>query len=299
MDIKELTREMHTFVRSMGWYEPESKRPQTPRNLAISLNLEASEVLEHFQWRDGPVNSSELADELADVTLYLLQLASLSGIDLEKAVLNKLNKNYHRTWDEESIEQDKNVTVRQPESRKVTVFGGSQLRPGEPTYNEALRLGSLLGSAGYTVLTGGYIGSMEAVSRGAAEAGGHVIGVTCDEIEAWRNVKPNAWVREELRFPTIRERITALIENCDAALALPGGVGTLAEIAMMWNHLLTAAISPRPLIAIGSGWQQTLDQFYNSLGTYIPDKQRHWLTFAPDIDSAFRQLNEALSNGKV
>jgi uncharacterized protein (TIGR00730 family) len=299
MDIKELTREMHTFVRSMGWYEPESKRPQTPRNLAISLNLEASEVLEHFQWRDGPVNPSELADELADVTLYLLQLASLSGIDLEKAVLNKLNKNYHRTWDEESIEQDKNVTVRQPESRKVTVFGGSQLRPGEPTYNEAMKLGSLLGNAGYTVLTGGYIGSMEAVSRGAAEAGGHVIGVTCDEIEAWRNVKPNAWVREELRFPTIRERITALIENCDAALALPGGVGTLAEIAMMWNHLLTAAISPRPLIAIGSGWQQTLDQFYNSLGTYIPDKQRHWLTFAPDIDSAFRQLNEALSNGKV
>ncbi|OGO60729.1 MAG: nucleotide pyrophosphohydrolase [Chloroflexi bacterium RBG_19FT_COMBO_49_13] len=101
MDIQELTQEMHKFVRSMGWYEPNSKRPQTPRNLAISLNLEASEVLEHFQWNDKLVDKHELADELADVTLYLLQLASLSGIELEQAVLHKLEKNYKRTWDRE------------------------------------------------------------------------------------------------------------------------------------------------------------------------------------------------------
>jgi NTP pyrophosphatase (non-canonical NTP hydrolase) len=100
MDIKQLTQEMHKFVNAMGWYEPQSKRPQTPRNLAISLNLEAAEVLEHFQWDEELINPSELADELADVTLYLLQLASLSGIDLEQAVMNKLKKNYHRTWDE-------------------------------------------------------------------------------------------------------------------------------------------------------------------------------------------------------
>src|SRR4030066_446354 len=101
MDIQELTQEMHKFVRSMGWYEPNSKRPQPPRNLAISLNLEASEVLEHFQWNDKLVDKHELADELADVTLYLLQLASLSGIELEQAVLHKLEKNYKRTWDRE------------------------------------------------------------------------------------------------------------------------------------------------------------------------------------------------------
>ena len=93
MDIKELTERMHAFVRSKGWYEPDSKRPQTPRNLAISLSLEANEVLEHFQWRDELKEKDELASELADVALYLLQLASISGIDLEQAVLKKLENN--------------------------------------------------------------------------------------------------------------------------------------------------------------------------------------------------------------
>jgi NTP pyrophosphatase (non-canonical NTP hydrolase) len=99
MDIRQLTDEMHRFVRSQGWYESDSLRPQTLRNLAISLNLEASEVLEHFQWRENFENAPELADELADVALYLLQLASIAGIDLEAAILNKLERNYTRTWD--------------------------------------------------------------------------------------------------------------------------------------------------------------------------------------------------------
>ena len=99
MDIKELTNEMHRFVRAKGWYEPESSRPQSMRNLAISLVLEASEVLEHYQWHEEPENQSELASEFADVLLYLMQLASISGIDLEEAVLNKLKFNYKRNWD--------------------------------------------------------------------------------------------------------------------------------------------------------------------------------------------------------
>lgn len=90
---------MHDFVRSMGWYQADSLRPQTLRNLAVSLNLEASEVLEHFQWEDTLVDRDAFAGELADVALYLLQLASLSGIDLEKAILEKLKVNYQRTWD--------------------------------------------------------------------------------------------------------------------------------------------------------------------------------------------------------
>jgi NTP pyrophosphatase (non-canonical NTP hydrolase) len=91
---------MHDFVRAKGWYEPASPRPQTLRNLAISLNLEASEVLEHFQWREELNNSQELASELADVALYLLQIASLAGIDLEQAILDKLKVNYNRQWDQ-------------------------------------------------------------------------------------------------------------------------------------------------------------------------------------------------------
>ncbi len=100
MDIKDLTSRMHDFVRLKGWYEADSKRPQTPRNLAISLSLEANEVLEHFQWQENLKDRDELAGELADVTLYLLQLASISGIDLERAILEKLETNTSRTWDE-------------------------------------------------------------------------------------------------------------------------------------------------------------------------------------------------------
>jgi NTP pyrophosphatase (non-canonical NTP hydrolase) len=99
MTLAELIEAMHAFVRAKGWYEPESPRPQTLRNLAISLSLESAEVLEHFQWRDEPPDRAQLAQELADVALYLLQIASLSGIDLEQAILDKLKVNYGRTWD--------------------------------------------------------------------------------------------------------------------------------------------------------------------------------------------------------
>jgi NTP pyrophosphatase (non-canonical NTP hydrolase) len=105
MDIKELTEKMHNFVGSQGWYEPDSPRPQSLRNLAISLNLEAAEVLEHFQWQAQVENPQALADELADVALYLLQLASISGIDLEQAVLRKLEYNYQRKWNAESSQR--------------------------------------------------------------------------------------------------------------------------------------------------------------------------------------------------
>jgi NTP pyrophosphatase (non-canonical NTP hydrolase) len=102
MELKDLTEKMHAFVRSKGWYEPDSPRQQTPRNLAISLSLEANEVLEHFQWQGEFKDQDELASELADVALYLLQLASVSGIDLEQAVLKKLEVNASRLWDSES-----------------------------------------------------------------------------------------------------------------------------------------------------------------------------------------------------
>jgi len=100
MDIKQLTAEMHEFVSSKGWYQPGSARPQTPRNLAISLVLEAAEVLEHFQWGENSPDEPALRAELADVSLYLLQLASICGIDLEEAILAKLEQNYNRSWDQ-------------------------------------------------------------------------------------------------------------------------------------------------------------------------------------------------------
>jgi NTP pyrophosphatase (non-canonical NTP hydrolase) len=98
MDLKELEARMHAFVASKGWYAPDSPKEQSQRNLAISLVLEASEVLEHFQWRDESRDREALAAELADVALYLLQLASISGIDLEQAILDKLAENRGREW---------------------------------------------------------------------------------------------------------------------------------------------------------------------------------------------------------
>jgi hypothetical protein len=175
---------------------------------------------------------------------------------------------------------------------KVTVFGGANPKPDEPAYVEALLLGCLLAQSGHTVLTGGYIGTMEAASRGAAEAGGHVIGVTCAEIETWRGVHANPWVKEEWRFATLRERLFALIDNSQACLALGGGAGTLAEISITWNSLIVSALSPRPLILIGSFWQVAFDQIFASAGSYITPHDRQLLTFVSNVESAVELVNK-------
>lgn len=98
MDIQQLTDEMNRFVTAKGWYAPDSPYPQTPRNIATSIAVEAAEILEHFQFDDEARDRAALAGELADVALYLLQLAYLTGIDLEQAILDKLEQNYGRTW---------------------------------------------------------------------------------------------------------------------------------------------------------------------------------------------------------
>jgi hypothetical protein len=173
---------------------------------------------------------------------------------------------------------------------RISVFGGSQPKEGENAYQEAVELGKLLAQRGHTVLTGGYIGTMEAVSRGAHEAGGHVIGVTCEDIETWRKVSANAWVMEEIRKKTLVERLHALIHESDAALALPGGPGTLTEISLMWNLMIVESLHRRPLILIGDGWQSVFDQFFKGLDAYVPAYQREILRFAEDAQTAVKML---------
>ena len=169
---------------------------------------------------------------------------------------------------------------------KISVFGGSQPLEDSPAYEDARELGRLLAQKGHTVLTGGYIGTMEAVSRGAFEAGGHVIGVTCTEIERWRGVGANKWVKEEWKKETLIERLEALIHGCDAALALPGGPGTLTEIALMWNMIIIRALDQRPLILIGEGWRSAFAGLLHEMGPYCSPAQRDLLQFAPDITKA-------------
>ena len=178
-------------------------------------------------------------------------------------------------------------------SKRVAVYGGASPRPGERAYQEAEHLGCLLGAAGYTVLNGGYIGTMEAVSKGAAEAGGQVIGVTCKEIEKWRRVGVNPYVHHELCCQTLSERLDVLIHDCDAAIALPGGIGTLAEILYLWNHLIIQAVPPKPFILIGDSWKVILETLFIQCDGYIPAAQQGLLQMVPDADSAIRILLDA------
>ena len=126
----------------------------------------------------------------------------------------------------------------------ITVFGGAQPKEGSSGYEEARELGKLLAERGHAVLTGGYMGTMEAVSRGASEAGGHVIGVTCVDIEEWRKTSPNQWVKEERRKKSLMDRLYGLIDGCEAAIALPGGAGTLTEVSLMWNLMIVESLPP-------------------------------------------------------
>ncbi len=168
----------------------------------------------------------------------------------------------------------------------ITIFGGSQPQPGSPAYRQAYELGKLLALAGHTVLTGGYMGTMEAASRGANEAGGHVVGVTCADIEAWRGSHANAWVKEERRFTTLLERMNELILACDAAIALPGGPGTLAEIALTWNLMIVNSIPHKPLVLVGNSWKNVLETFQREFALYNYHDQAKLIILSGTIHEA-------------
>lgn len=176
----------------------------------------------------------------------------------------------------------------------ISVFGGSAPKAGTPAYLEAQQLGTLLAEKGFTVQTGGYIGTMEAVSKGAHQAGGHVIGITCDEIERWRPIGPNRWVREELRQATLRDRLYTLIDSCDGAVALPGGIGTLAEIALFWSEIQIQPGPSRPLILVGSGWEDTLEAFFFGQTGYWTPETRNLIQVCPTVSRAAEILLQCL-----
>jgi uncharacterized protein (TIGR00730 family) len=175
---------------------------------------------------------------------------------------------------------------------KITVFGGSSPLPENPAYQFAYDLGYYLAQTGHTVLTGGYMGTMEATSKGAAEAGGHVIGVTCQEIENWRNRVHNPWVKEEWKSKTLQDRMIKLIDNCDLAIALPGGAGTLAEIGMMWNRIQIQSIPLAPIILVGNEWNTMFSVFFNELSGYIPPSSQEIIKFANTIEEIDLIINE-------
>lgn len=156
----------------------------------------------------------------------------------------------------------------QPGSRAargtISVFGSSRPQPGSSQYEQAQTVGKLLARAGFAVATGGYTGTMAAVSCGAAEADGHVIGVGSSQIERFRPGGLNQWVTEAIFYETLRERLYHLVVQNDGMIVLPGGIGTLSEMALAWSLLQVGEVEARPLVLMGEIWHDTMQAFIRS-----------------------------------
>jgi uncharacterized protein (TIGR00725 family) len=180
--------------------------------------------------------------------------------------------------------------------KTVTIFGSSLPPESTPAYQEALALGRALAQLGLAVCNGGYGGLMEASARGACEAGGHTIGVTCC---LWSRAA-NPWVKEEVHTASFPDRIMTLIARGDAYVVLPGGTGTLAELALAWElmnkSVLAATIGgTKPLLLIGSYWQPVIDCLDQEPRLASPTPDRHLaamdlITIAPDVSAAAQTL---------
>ena len=177
-------------------------------------------------------------------------------------------------------------------TKVISVFGSSAPGPGSADYEMARDLGRRLAQAGFAVQTGGYVGVMEGASRGANEAGGHVIGVTCAQIEEFRPLKANPWVKEEIRHQTLRERVLYLVDCCDGIIVMPGGIGTLSELALAWSFAQVGEMSPKPIIPIGGLWQRTLAAFID--GAYIRPEHTALLRLARTTSEAMDVLEKNL-----
>ena len=139
----------------------------------------------------------------------------------------------------------------------VTVFGSSRPREGDADYEEARILGRVLAKHGFSVCSGGYGGVMEAVSRGAKEAGGKTVGVTADFFKA---AKLNPWIDVEVRMKTWEERLFELIRRADGFVACKGGTGTLVELAVVWEMMNKSVMAGKPFAVLGDFWQPILDR---------------------------------------
>jgi hypothetical protein len=139
----------------------------------------------------------------------------------------------------------------------VTIFGTGRVAQADPACALALETGRLLASAGFTVANGGYGGTMLAAAKGAAEAGGQIIGVTCS---AFKSAKANQYVTREIVTASLDERLDTLIRLGQAYLVLPGGTGTLLELAKVWelkNKGFPKA--DKPIILVGGFWKPLVD----------------------------------------
>jgi uncharacterized protein (TIGR00730 family) len=170
----------------------------------------------------------------------------------------------------------------------ISVFGSSRPEPDSQVYKDAYKVGRLLAEAGFGIATGGYAGTMEAASKGAHEAGGHVIGVTSTQIEIYRPIPPNQWVQEVVAQELLRDRVIYLVMNNDGMIVLPGGIGTLSEMALAWSLMQVGDIPKRPLILLGSTWRKTLATFVDA--DYVKKMDFDLLQFTNSPETAVQMV---------
>lgn len=178
-----------------------------------------------------------------------------------------------------------------PTAPTIAVFGSAQARPGDGLYEQGLRCGRLLASAGFEVMTGGYAGVMEAVSRGARECGGTAIGVTAPAVFPDRP-GANSFVSHERPAHHLLDRIHDMTHLSAAAIALPGSLGTLTELVAAWNLAFVARFSnetPKPLVAVGTTWALLVDH----LATVI-DADRTLVITVETVDAAVAEISTRL-----
>ncbi len=152
--------------------------------------------------------------------------------------------------------------------KTISVFGSRHAREGDRDYTEALQLGRLLAQAGYAVLTGGYAGTMEAVSRGAKDAGGRTRGITMSIFDP---TPANQWVDDEEKVLNFFIRLEKLIYDADAYIVLRGGIGTLTEVGLTWSLIQTQQIPRKPFVFIGEAWAHMFEAFRAQLIITEPD----------------------------
>ncbi len=137
------------------------------------------------------------------------------------------------------------------------LFGSYSPRPGEPLYQLAYDIGHALARAGYCVANGGYDGTMEASHRGAKDAGGRTIGITCSIFGGYRQVplKANAYCDREIHFDDVFRRIDTMIRMSNVYIFMEGGTGTLSELGLAWEFVAKGLIEPRPIFIVGDFWR--------------------------------------------
>ncbi|MBN1657470.1 MAG: DUF4032 domain-containing protein [Anaerolineae bacterium] len=172
----------------------------------------------------------------------------------------------------------------------IAVFGSGRAPADHEVLHQAERLGKLLAEAGFTVLCGGYGGTMEAVSRGARQAGGEAVGVTMELFAA--RLQPNAWLTREQRVKDFFPRLRRLTE-ADGFVVLRGGIGTLTEATLTWSLLQTGQIPMRPFVFVGDLWRRVFDCLRAE--TFMSESDFALATVVGNADEAVARLKEALA----